>query len=156
MSKEKLESEGSGSAEQSQGVPQPGNKLAVQGTGSPVTGQRQALLGIQRKLTPKELKEPGAAKLILEILQASDSECMRLKPFENDFHSMDKRAAILTEKLDSIKSIDVFHTVNVGLGGILIGFIPFFNQLGLIYAVVTGLVGVALIGYSVIIRVGKK
>lgn len=156
MPEEKLESENSGCIEQSKGTSQLTKDQAVSGSGAPTTGQRQALEGIQRTLTSKELKESGALKLILELLRLAENECERLKPIEVQFHFMDKRVAVLTEELNSLKSIDILVTVFVCLGGVSLGFIPFFIQLGLPYIIITAVFGLVMIGSSVFVRVKKK
>lgn len=156
MPKEKLETDSSESLVQSKGTSQPITKLTGQENGVPVTGQREALEGLKRKLTPKEMAQPGAAKLILEILLAADNENKRLKPFEEKYYDADKNAAVLLEKLNSFKSIEVFFVVGVGLGGVIIGLVPFFNSLKPIYGILTGIFGLALVGCSVVARMVKK
>lgn len=90
---------------------------------SPAYG-RQAFSGITRTLTEGELANPGVQKLLLEMLEQVDARCAYLEPFGDRFHEADKEVGVLRAKLDVDRSTEVAFGVGVGIGGILLGYVP--------------------------------
>jgi hypothetical protein len=92
----------------------------------PPTGKRLALRNVKKQLTDEELAQSGTQKMLLEMLEDAENESENLKNYVSSFYEADKKAAILGEKLNTEKSIEVFFGVGVGLGGAIFGLAPFF------------------------------
>lgn len=131
-------------------------KQTGQESGVPTTGARLALSDIKKELSDDEMTQSGVVKLLLEMLQESDNDRERLKPFINQFYFADKNAAVLMEKLKTNKSIEVFFGVGVGLGGVIIGLSPFFGTLKPFYGFIAGIIGFLLILGAVVGKLVKK
>ena len=104
------------------------------GTGQPLAIQksdsaRQAFRDIRRQLSDEELTQPGVQKLILDELERSDSECEELRTYSDRFHQVDKRAAVLEEKLRADRAIEIAFGVGTALGGAILGLSPYFWEL---------------------------
>jgi len=66
-----------------------------------VSGRRQAFDDVLRPLTPEDLASPGTQKIILYMLQQTQSENELLTGYVERFHDADKRAAILQQQNDA-------------------------------------------------------
>jgi len=119
------------------------------------TGRRKSFSNIRRQMTDEELSSPGVQKLLIDMLEESESECENLKNYVSSYHVADKRAAILGERLTKDNKIDIFFGVGVGLGGAILGLIPFFSDDKPLYGVVCGFVGFALVIGATIGRIKK-
>ena len=126
-------------------------------SGDPVSSSRRlSLSNVRRQLTDEELTSPGVQKLLLDMLEEAENECVNLKNYVSSYHSADKRAAILGEQLTRDKKIDVFFGVGVGLGGAILGLVPYLGKDESLYGVICGIIGLALIIGSSIGRTLKK
>jgi len=122
----------------------------------PASGRRAAFRDVRRQLTDDELKSSGVQKLLLDMLQDADEEREALKSYVGLFHETDKVAAVLSEKVKTQTSVEVFFGVGVGLGGAIIGLVPFLWGDKPEYGVITGIVGLVLMIGATIGRIIKK
>ena len=120
------------------------------------TSRRLSLTNVRRQLTDEELSNPGAQKLLLDILEEAESERDNYKVYVASYYEAEKKAAILGEKLLADKKIDVFFGVGVGLGGAILGLTPYFGQLDGFYGLVCALIGIGLIVGAGVGRAIKK
>ena len=119
------------------------------------TGRRQSFSKVRRQMTDEELSSAGLQKLLIDMLEESENECANLKNYVSSYHGADKRAAILGERLLKDNKIDIFFGVGVGLGGAILGLIPFFADDKPLYGVICGFVGLALVTGATIGRIKK-
>jgi hypothetical protein len=90
------------------------------------TGKSQAFQDIKRSLTEADLANPGTQKLILEMLSNAQESAAEYKAYLDRYHEVDKRAAILNEKLRSNIVNEVMFTVGIGVGCAIIGLATYF------------------------------
>ncbi len=84
---------------------------------------RRALGNVRRELSEKELSSPGARRLLLDNVDRLEDEVATLRQVEENFHDVDKRAAILEEKLKASVAVDVMFGVALSVGFGLIGIV---------------------------------
>ncbi|MBI5375817.1 MAG: hypothetical protein HZA77_10300 [Candidatus Schekmanbacteria bacterium] len=125
-------------------------------SGVPPSGRRAAFRDVRRQLTDEELFSPGVQKLILGLLEEADDEREYLRSYINLYHESDKKAAVLSEKLLTQKAIEIFFGVGVGLGGAIIGLMPFFWGEKSEYGVIAGIVGLCIIVGASVGRIVKR
>ena len=94
--------------------------------------------------------------MLLDMLEETENQAETLKSFVINYYEADKRAAILSEKLNADRSIEIFFGVGVGLGGAILGLSPFFWELGIGYGLFCIILGVCLIIGAGIGRAVKK
>lgn len=110
----------------------------------PPSGKRLALRNVKKQLTDEELTQSGTQKMLLEMLEEAETESENLKSYVTSFYEADKKAAILGEKINTEKSIEIFFGVGVGLGGAILGLAPFFWTKDTTYGVICFGIGVCL------------
>lgn len=120
------------------------------------TSRRISLTNVRRQLTDEELSNPGAQKLLLDILEEAESERYNYKVYVTSYYEADKIAAILGEKLLADKKIDVFFGVGTGLGGAILGLTPYLGQIKGFYGLICALIGIGLIVGAGVGRALKK
>jgi hypothetical protein len=111
---------------------------------NPASGRRAAFRDVRRQLTDDELKSSGVQKLLLDMLLEADDEREGLRSYISAFHTADKTAAVLGMQVKAQEALDIFFGVGVGLGGTVIGLVPFFWGVNPEYGIVTGIVGIGL------------
>lgn len=119
-------------------------------------GRRMSFSNLRRQLTDEELSSPGVQKLLLDMLEEAEDECDSLKSYVDKYYSADKKTAVLNEKLNKDNKIDVFFGVGVGLGGAILGLIPFLGEDKTLYGIVSAVIGLTLIIGSSIGRLLKN
>jgi len=137
-------------------VDAPQTEPAPENESVPTTGRRQALRNIRRQLTEEELAQTGTQKMLLEMLEEVETQKEGLKSYVTSFHEADKRAAILGEKLNTDRSVEIFFGVGVGLGGTILGLAPSFWTTNTLYGILCSILGLGLIVGSCIGRAVKK
>lgn len=60
-------------------------------------------------------------RLILDALERAEAERADYQTYVDRYYEADKSAAVLTEKVRALQSLDILSGVTVGLGGTLIG-----------------------------------
>lgn len=105
---------------------------------------KKSFKDIKRELTEDESKQPGVLKLILEMLESSESERDELKIYLKEYYEADKKVAVLDEKLKVAKKFDYLVSANIGLGGAIMGLTPFFWALDIPYGIISLVVGIVL------------
>ena len=91
-----------------------------------VVGGRQSFRGIRRELQETELSNTGVQRLILEDLEKAESECETLREYIDLYHTADKRAAVLEEKLRTHTALEILFAVGLGVGFAIVGLAPQF------------------------------
>ncbi len=89
------------------------------------TGKRQAFSNIRRQLSEADLASPGVQKMLLEELERAESQCEIAEGFRERFHSADKDAAVLRERLKTVTALEVYFGLGVAIGSIMIGLAPY-------------------------------
>jgi hypothetical protein len=117
------------------------------------SGKRQAFRDIRRQLTDDDLRSLGVQKLILEELERAEAQCELLQSYVERFHDADKKVGILEVKLKTNTTIEIMFSVGIGLGGAIIGLVPFFWAPGKPHGIIALIVGIALIGGAVVARI---
>ena len=87
--------------------------------------RRVSLGSVRRPLTDEELKSPAVQKILLDILEDAEQSRDEYKSYVDAFHGADKRAAVLGEKLNLDRSVEITFGVFTGLGGVILGFAPY-------------------------------
>ncbi|MDD4993030.1 MAG: hypothetical protein PHR83_12435 [Paludibacter sp.] len=123
---------------------------------TPLTGKRLALRSVKKQLTDEELAQSGTQKMLLEMLEDAENEADNMKTYVSSFYEADKKAAILGEKLNADKSIEIFFGVGVGLGGAIFGLVPFFWVKDVTFGLICLVVGLSLTIGSCIGRAVKR
>lgn len=106
------------------------------------TGRRPAFQDLKLQLTDADLANAGTQKCILDMLIRAEEECNDLKEFRSKFHTADKQAGILGEKIKTNKINETLFGVGVTMGGTIMGLSPFFYEKGPVYCYITLGVGV--------------
>ena len=86
----------------------------------------QSFRNIPREIHLSDLRNPGVQKLLLETLANAEAKCKALESFVERYHEADKRAAVLEEKLKANAMIDISFTVEMAVGGLILGLVPTF------------------------------
>lgn len=120
------------------------------------SGKRQSLQNVLRQLTNEELSQSGTQKMLLDMLEEAENDREILKSFVTNYHEADKRAAILSEKLSTDRSVEVFFGTGIGLGGAIFGLSPYFWDKGITHGIICLLIGICLIVGSTIGRAIKR
>jgi len=138
-----------------QGKPPAGAELLEE---KPVStrGKMTSFTGIRRQLTDDELKSPAVQKLLLDMLEEASREREEYKTFVLSFHEADKRASVLTERLNADRSVEVFFGAGMGIGGVLSGFAPVFWSIRSSYGAMCLVVGASLMAMACIGRLVKR
>ena len=106
-------------------LPTPLN-VAVEGAPTaPASGRpRSAFRDIRTQLTPEELSQTGAQKLIIEDFLRAEAECESLRIYVDRFHETDKQVGVLTQKLKVEKSVEIMSGVGLAVGAAIFGLAP--------------------------------
>jgi hypothetical protein len=92
--------------------------------GEPKQARPQALSGLSRRLTDKDLKDPAVGRLLLQKIDEQETTIRELSEFREKFHDANTRAEVLNERLKSLKeSLNTRTAFNI-FGGIIAGFLP--------------------------------
>lgn len=93
---------------------------------TPATGRRQAFRDLRRQLTDEDLRSAGVQKLLLDDLERAETRCESLSSYVDRFHTADKQAAVLEERIKTDKASEISFGVGIGLGGAVMGLAPLF------------------------------
>ena len=89
----------------------------------PRTG-RKAIASIRRELSDKDMTNPAVAKLLLDDVERLEQQVNELGNVQVQFHTADKRAAVLEQKLNVSRSQEIVFAVCTTLAGAALGFAP--------------------------------
>ena len=92
--------------------------------GAPSLKGRQSFRQVRRELTEEELSTPAAQRLLLDELDRLDSENNELKSFQEKFHTADKKAGILDEKLNRHTALEILSSGSLLAGALALGYAP--------------------------------
>lgn len=76
---------------------------------------------IKRELTEDEMMDPAVIRLVISDLDRMERDIIRMQKYEDLFHTKDKEAAILSEKVKSSTASEVIYTVCEAGGSALMG-----------------------------------
>ena len=79
---------------------------------------RQALSNVRRELSEDEMKSPAVQRMLLDELDRLETEVDELRQFKGKFHSADKDAAVLRERLHASLARDgglIFGAAIIGV-----------------------------------------
>ena len=120
------------------------------------TGGRAAFRDLKRQLSPEDLTSPGTQKMILEMLSDVEAERNDLKEFETKFHEVDKRCAVMEEKLHSNAINEIIVGVGTTVGGIILGLSQVLWSANVYIGIIMIVFGLLLIVGSAIARIKFK
>lgn len=123
---------------------------------APSRSRRPSFGGIRRQLTDTELASPAVQKLLLDILEDTEADKDEYKGYVDAYHAADKRAAVLGEKLNTNRAVDIFFGIGVGLGGTIIGLATFFWGNDKLYGILCLVVGFLMITGAIVGKIVKK
>jgi hypothetical protein len=119
------------------------------------TGKRQAFRNIRRQIEEADLGNPGVQRLLLNMVEEGDARCDFLESYVDRYHEVDKRAAVLNEKLRTQAAVEIFFGVGVSVGSAIIGFVPsLWDQTS--KGPIALSVGIVLIAGSIAARIVKR
>ena len=81
---------------------------------------RQALSKVQRELSEEEIGSPAVQRMLLDELERLETEAIELREFKDRFHTADKDAAVLRERLRASPPRDG----SLAVGAALLGLAP--------------------------------
>jgi hypothetical protein len=125
-------------------------------TSSQPKSRRASLGSVRRQLTDDELKSPAVQKLLMDILEEVEQARDEYKSYVNAFHSADKRAAVLGEKLNLDRSVEITFGVGTGLGGAILGIATYLWDKDPLAGVLAAVIGLGLIIGASIVRAVKR
>ncbi|WP_163934370.1 hypothetical protein [Paraferrimonas sp. SM1919] len=91
---------------------------------TPATKGRQSFRQVRRELTEEELASPAAQRLILDELDRLEEENVSLKRLRTEFHTVDKKASVLNEKLKRHNALDILSSAALAAGSLSLGYAP--------------------------------
>lgn len=83
---------------------------------------RRSLSHVSLELTEGELKNSGVQKLVLDDLYRQIEENEGLRGFQGKFYEADKRAEVLSEKLNKSRALDIMYSGLLTVGAALAGY----------------------------------
>jgi hypothetical protein len=99
-----------------------------------------------RSLTAAEWSSAGVRKLLIDKISNLAEENRELRRFREAFHSSDKHAAILQEKLQSSTAFEILNAAAFAIGGSFVSLGPFFYSTSIALCFITIPLGLLLIG----------
>ena len=85
---------------------------------------RRSFARMRRELTDEELQNAGVQKFLLDETDRLEADCAALRGYVEKFHSADKRACVLEEKIKPQSAIDVLTGGALAVGSASIGYAP--------------------------------
>ena len=86
------------------------------------TQPEKPLSRLSRVLTEEDLKGAGVRKMLLGQLDEYEQCKSELSEYRTNYHSKDKEAAVLSEKLNSFVTFEWLYSLLLTVGAILIGY----------------------------------
>ena len=90
----------------------------------PAVKGRQSLSRIRRELSDEELSSPAIQRMLVDEIERLERDNAGLCDFRDQFHSMDKRAALLEERSKKSLSGEIIFGVCLTIGAAAIGYAP--------------------------------
>jgi hypothetical protein len=113
-----------------------------------VPKSHRAFSRLKRELSDDELNSPGVQKLLLEYLAQAEEEITELKSYQDRYHEVDKKNAVLEEKqkADVVAEFLSTGTIAVGAAALVYGPSEWSHQpsgtISLVFGGVLTLVGI--------------
>ena len=111
---------------------------------------------MRRPLTDDELKSPAVQKILIDILEDAEQARDEYKSYVDAFHGADKRAAILGEKLNLDRSVEITFGIGTGLGGAILGLATYLWDKDKFAGILAALIGLGLMIGACIARAVKR
>lgn len=86
--------------------------------------KRQALSDVKRQVTDEDLTNPTVARMLLDDVERLEEENDELRGFKERFHSSDRDAAVLRERLNASTARDVLESAFLIVGSLILGHVP--------------------------------
>lgn len=102
-------------------IPEKPDKTAVEGTAQQNTVPASPYAGIKRQISEDDLQSPAVQRILLGEVDKLESKVMSLEMYVERFHVSDKKAAILEEKLKSVKADEILYGMCLTIGSAVIG-----------------------------------
>ena len=90
---------------------------------SPLKGRR-AFTNLRRELSDEELCSPAIQRLLIDDIERLEKEKYDLMEYQNRFHDVDKKAAILGEKAKANVAADIIFGVCLTVGAAALAYAP--------------------------------
>lgn len=94
------------------------------GTSAPPPKGRPAFRKLRRELNDDELASPAVQRMLIDDLESLAEESSKLKEYQDKYHTADKQAAVLEEKLKERVSQDIVFGVCLTVGAAALGYAP--------------------------------
>jgi hypothetical protein len=108
---------------------------------------------IRREISESDLESPAVQRILLGEVDKLQTKVAELEIVKSSFHSMDKKSAILEEKLKSVNSHEVLYSLSLVVGSAVIGFSSVIWETG--YGWIALAIGGILVVGGVVSRVVK-
>ncbi|HTV84379.1 MAG TPA: hypothetical protein VME63_03185 [Dyella sp.] len=86
---------------------------------------KSALAGIDLKVTPNELKQPGVQKLLIDRLYKAETELESMKKFREKYHDTREQLIAAESAQKRYSSLDSMQSSLLGVGCLVLGFLPY-------------------------------
>jgi hypothetical protein len=112
---------------------------------------RQSLSKVRRELSEEELSSPAVQRLLVEEIENLEKDNVDLKTYKEKYYLIDKKCAVLEEKIKAVTAnVDIF-AVLLALGAAAVGLLPsVWNQGFMKYIVI--IFAIALFGIAIATR----
>jgi hypothetical protein len=87
--------------------------------------------------------------MLLEELERAEAQCEIAEGYRERFHTADRDAAVLREKLKAVTAMEIYFGLGVAIGSTLIGLAPYFWDQKAKGALMLAIGVVVLVGASV-------
>lgn len=121
----------------------------------PVQKGRRAFHNVRRELHEEELAASGARRLLLDSLDAAERELEDLRKVRDDFHKVDKEAAVLREKRKVDVAAEIAYGICLSSGFGLIGVVTNIWDKPLYGGIVLAISIVLIVG-GIVVKVGRR
>lgn len=85
---------------------------------------RRPFAKLRRELSDEELLSPAVQRLLLDEIEKLDRQVIQLEEYRNKFHEVDKRQAVLEQRIKRSISSDVIFGVCLCVGAAALGYAP--------------------------------
>lgn len=87
-------------------------------------GRRKALSSARRELSDNELASSAVQKLLLDEIERLEEENIELCGYRNRYHEVDKKAAVLEQKIKQSMAHEIISVTCLTVGAAAIGYAP--------------------------------
>lgn len=136
-------------------IPKKAGKDTVE-LGTPDVIPSSPYTNIQREISEQDLQTPAVQRILLGEVDKLQNKVDSLELVQNQFHNIDKKAAILEEKLKSTNAHEILYTFSLTIGSVIIGLSPTLWSTKNNHGIIALIVGAILIVGGIASKVIKK